>query len=243
MRASCPHPGTARAERQPEGSRLAPSLSPRGLRHPFACGCPRLLGSSFPFCSPDCARRSRGWRKKSPLPKPTAARQHRDRPLPSTPRGSKAPNPSRRSGRGQGHLPTCGAVPRPSPGPSTSRASSASARSIPRLQVARAGSERSRTLFTSALGQRPEDALRGSGCEHRRAALCVFLALLENETQPSGGRMRSLTMAVPTEKAAIRQAMPRGRRQRGGCGRRGRGCGYQVALAPGSAAAPRAGSG
>lgn len=68
-------------------------------------------------------------------------------------------------------------------------------------------------------------------CQGEGAGLCVFPALLENRTKPRGRRMRSLTMAVPTEKAAIRQAMPRGRRRRrqrgqggGGDGRRARGC-------------------
>lgn len=67
-----------------------------------------------------------------------------------------------------------------------------------------------------------------------RMRVFVFLALRENRTKPQGRRTRSLTMAVPTEKAAIRQAMPRGRRRQqrqglgggggGGDGRRARGC-------------------
>lgn len=64
------------------------------------------------------------------------------------------------------------------------------------------------------------------------AGLCAFLILPENRTQPRGQRMRSLTMAVPTEKVAIRQAMPRGRRRRRrqgqGCGRRGRAAGTRL---------------
>ena len=72
---------------------------------------------------------------------------------------------------------------------------------------------------------------RGSGdrCQSAGAGLCAFLILLENRTKPRNRRMRSLTMAVPTEKAAVRQAMPRGRRRRGrGCGRRGRAAGKRL---------------
>lgn len=54
-------------------------------------------------------------------------------------------------------------------------------------------------------------------CQGESAGLCV-LALLENRTKPREPRMSSLTMAVPTEKAAIRQAMPRGRQRRRGRG-------------------------
>lgn len=73
---------------------------------------------------------------------------------------------------------------------------------------------------------------RGSGdrCQGAGAGLCAFLILLENRTKPRGQRMRSLTMAVPTEKAAVRQAMPRGRRRWGrGCGQRGRAAGKRRA--------------
>jgi hypothetical protein len=52
MRASCPHPGTARAERQPEGSRLAPSLSPRGLRRPLRVWLSPALREQLPLLFP-----------------------------------------------------------------------------------------------------------------------------------------------------------------------------------------------
>lgn len=88
----------------------------------------------------------------------------------------------------------------------------------------------------------------GAGVEVRLRVF-VFLALLGNGTKPRGRRMRSLTKAVPTEKAAIIQAMPRGRRWRrrrgpGGGGDQaaaataaGMGGAHQAALAAGSAAA------
>lgn len=82
----------------------------------------------------------------------------------------------------------------------------------------------------------------GGGCQGEGAGLCAFLALLENRSKPRRRRMPSLTMAVPTEKAAIRQAMPRGRRARAAAAA-GTGGGHEAALAPGWAAAPRAGSG
>lgn len=116
------------------------------------------------------------------------------------------------------------------PGPSACPAAPAGARSTPRLQVVRAGS-RSR-----ASPRGPRGGRQGEG-----AGLCAFLALPENGSKPRGRRMRSLTMAVPTEKAAIRQAMPRGRRARAAAA--GTGGGREAALAPGWAAAPRAGSG
>lgn len=86
----------------------------------------------------------------------------------------------------------------------------------------------------------------GAGVEVRLRVF-VFLALLGNGTKPRGRRMRSLTKAVPTEKAAIIQAMPRGRRRRRGPGgggdqaaaatAAGTGGAHQAALAAGSAAA------
>lgn len=80
-----------------------------------------------------------------------------------------------------------------------------------------------------------------------RARVFVSLALLENSTKPQGRKMRSLTKAVPTEKAAVRQAMPRGRRgrrRRRLRRRQGRAAGARLrSLTRGSAAAPRAGSG
>lgn len=78
---------------------------------------------------------------------------------------------------------------------------------------------------TGGNGRRTSPRGPRGGCKGEGAGLCAFLALLENRSKPRGRRMRSLTMAVPTEKAAIRQAMPRGRRARaagGGHGRRRR---------------------
>lgn len=130
----------------------------------------------------------------------------RGRGLPPSPLRSRtqAPRPSPGGRRGQGHLSTYGAaggLP-PIPGPSAFPASSAGAKSSLRGQAGAGGDGR------RAPPRRP----RG-GCQGEGAGLCAFLAFLENRTKPRGGRMLSLTMAVPTEKAAIRQAMPRGRRR------------------------------
>lgn len=67
-------------------------------------------------------------------------------------------------------------------------------------QVARTGGD----------GNRAPPPGLGGKCQDAGAGLCAFLILLENRTKLRGRGMRSLTMAVPTEKAAIRQAMPRG---------------------------------
>lgn len=104
----------------------------------------------------------------------------------------------------------------------------------------RGGGERSRAPLQGAPGQCPEDALLGGWCEDQCAGFCVSCFPRRLNPAPSAKDVR-LTMAVPTEKAAIRQAMPRGRRRRqwwwwwrrgGGCGRRGRGCRNEAALAP-----------
>ncbi|XP_037597986.1 translation initiation factor IF-2-like [Cebus imitator] len=239
----------ARTERRPAGIRARPSRCPPAFTAPSPSGSGRGVpgsagaGSGSPGAAPsfvplDLAWRSWGWRENSPLPKPTAARAG----LPFFPPAQAAPPPQSpvRSGSPGPH------VPRPEPIRSRplvhlQGCSLPSPHSRPLHLVRVPGQceghpeapggpsgEAGAAIGAGRLNGVPwvsaQRTRSREGCQVEHASLCVFPALLENKTEPGWRRMRSLTMAVPTEKAAIRQAMPRGRRRRGTrLGLRGRG--------------------
>ena len=198
--------------------------SPEQVRErlsPGAKGQPRLSTTSL-LCSPRQCRRSGEQRKKRLLLRlPLRAARGMGPTLPL----AQAAAPPQYAGGPRAGRPEAGEVKAicpvwdlllPSLRPLALRLPRVpAASSILRRQAARAGGGVSRA---------PPPGLTGR-CQG--AGLCAFLILRENRTR--GPQMRSLTMAVPTEKVAIRQAMPRGRRRRGrGCRRRGRAAGTRL---------------